>query len=238
MSAAMDARDIIVLDNWKFQLGEHVDAKNVSYNDDNWEMVQVPHDWAINKPFDMNIDRQMVQVKEDGEDVAKLRTGRTGALPAFGIGWYRKKVVSTPEMKNKSIFMEFDGVMSLSKIDLNGKYVGEWPYGYSSFTFDLTSYWNNEGNNVLAVRIENKTESSRWYSGAGIYRHVKLVVTDSIHIAHWGTFIATPIVTASKTIVDIKTKIENCSGNASRVVLQTTILDAKGVVVGIKKRLQ
>lgn len=235
MSAAMDARDIIVLDNWKFQLGEHVDAKNVSYNDDNWEMVQVPHDWAINKPFDMNIDRQMVQVKEDGEDVAKLRTGRTGALPAFGIGWYRKKVVSTPEMKNKSIFIEFDGVMSLSKIYLNGKYVGEWPYGYSSFTFDLTSYWNNEGNNVLAVRIENKTESSRWYSGAGIYRHVKLVVTDSIHIAHWGTFIATPVVTASKTIVDIKTKIENCSGNASRVVLQTTILDAKGVVVGIKK---
>lgn len=91
---------------------------------------------------------------------------------------------------------------------------------------------------MLAVRIENKTESSRWYSGAGIYRHVKLVVTDSIHIAHWGTFIATPVVTASKTIVDIKTKIENCSGNASRVVLQTTILDAKGVVVGIKKRLQ
>ena len=207
------ARENILLEKWKFYFGELNDAVKKNFNDSEWENVIVPHDWAIDKPFDMRIDMQSVQVLEDGDKAPKMRTGRTGALPAFGIGYYRTSFKSDESMVGKRIRIEFDGAMSLAKVYLNGEYVGEWPYGYSSFAFDITDKWNFNGENIIAVRLENKPESSRWYSGAGLYRNVRLVVTEPVSVGHWGTYITTPNVSARKAGLNIETCVVNKTGN-------------------------
>ena len=127
-----ETRKTILLDEgWKFSLGENVAASALNYNDSTWETVTVPHDWAIRKPFDLNQDMQWVRVKEDGDKEPKLRTGRTGALPIFGIGWYRKTIEIPESDTGKKVFVEFDGAMSQANVYCNGEFVGEWPYGYS-----------------------------------------------------------------------------------------------------------
>ena len=219
-------REVILLDkNWKFINRDIADAEKLTTNDANWEHVTIPHDWAICKPFDMNIDAQFVQVKEDGDVKPLLRTGRTGSLPAFGIGWYRKELELTKADEGKRIFVEFDGAMSLAKVYLNGEFIGEWPYGYSSFSFDLTDKVRFGERNVLAVRLENKEESSRWYSGAGIYRNVRLLKVDQIYIPQWGTQITTPEITEAKAKIIIRTKIANKIAQKTTLSLLTTILD-------------
>lgn len=207
------------------------DAVKKNFNDSEWENVIVPHDWAIDKPFDMRIDMQSVQVLEDGDKAPKMRTGRTGALPAFGIGYYRTSFKSDESMVGKRIRIEFDGAMSLAKVYLNGEYVGEWPYGYSSFAFDITDKWNFNGENIIAVRLENKPESSRWYSGAGLYRNVRLVVTEPVSVGHWGTYITTPNVSARKAGLNIETCVVNKTGNEVKVRLESLLMDADGKLV-------
>jgi len=222
------ARDVKLLDKgWKFNSGDIVGAQTAIYDDSRWQQVIVPHDWAILGNFDMNIDRQYVAVKADGETTAQLRTGRTGALPTFGIGWYRKVLPVTDADKNKRVSIEFDGAMSLAKVYLNGVLVGEQPYGYSSFTFDLTKHLQFGKENVLAVRLENKPESSRWYSGAGIYRNVRLVKTAQTHVAHWGTFITTPVVNTKSADINIKTEVVGTTDKAT-VKLVTEVYTKKG----------
>jgi beta-galactosidase len=222
-------REVQLLDTgWRF-LNKEIPTTNVNQVDDSsWQTVTVPHDWAIAGPFDMTIDMQKVTVIEDGDRGAKLRTGRTGALPCFGIGWYRKALTISKSDEGKRVFVEFDGAMSRSKVYLNGVYVGEWPYGYSSFSFELTKYIQFGKENILSVRLENKEESSRWYSGAGIYRNVRLVKTTPVRVAHWGTYITTPVVTDQKGEVNIKTVID---GDGA-IQLITEIYDAKGQKVG------
>jgi beta-galactosidase len=235
-SAQSNFRKTILLDgDWKFTLGEIPNAAAINYNDLAWETVSVPHDWAIRKPFDLNQDMQWVQVKEDGDKEARLRTGRTGALPIFGVAWYRK-TIEIPESDNgKCFFVEFDGAMSQAKIYCNGEYVGEWPYGYSSFSFELTKFLKAGQKNVLAVRLENKPESSRWYSGAGIYRNVRLITTNPIHVAHWGTYITTPIINEKKGTVSIQTRVLNQSQTSEKVELVTDIYNPKGEKVASTK---
>lgn len=225
------ARENILLEKWKFYFGELNDAVKKNFNDSEWENVIVPHDWAIDKPFDMRIDMQSVQVLEDGDKAPKMRTGRTGALPAFGIGYYRTSFKSDESMVGKRIRIEFDGAMSLAKVYLNGEYVGEWPYGYSSFAFDITDKWNFNGENIIAVRLENKPESSRWYSGAGLYRNVRLVVTEPVSVGHWGTYITTPNVSARKAGLNIETCVVNKTGNEVKVRLESLLMDADGKLV-------
>lgn len=226
------AREQLLLTSWKFHLGDVPEAVRPSFDDRSWERVRVPHDWAISHPFDMRVDMQSVQVLEDGDEAPKMRTGRTGALPAFGVGYYRTEIVSDASMAGKRIRVEFDGVMSLSKVYLNGTYIGEWPYGYSSFAFDLTEKWNYGGKNILAVRLENKPESSRWYSGAGLYRHVRLVATAPVSVGHWGTFVTTPDVSERKGKVRVATRVENHTGSSRKVRLESLVLDASGKIVG------
>lgn len=222
-------REVQLLDTgWRF-LNKEIPTTNLSQVDDSsWQTVTVPHDWAIANPFDMTIDMQKVTVIEDGDRGAKLRTGRTGALPCFGIGWYRKSLDISKADEDKRIFVEFDGAMSRSKVYLNGVYIGEWPYGYSSFSFELTKYIQYGKENILSVRLENKEESSRWYPGAGIYRNVRLIKTAPVRVAHWGTYITTPVVTDQKGEVKIKTDID---GNEA-IQLVTEIYDSKGKKVG------
>jgi beta-galactosidase len=222
-------REVQLLDTgWRFLNKEIPTTNSNQVDDSSWQTVTVPHDWAIAGPFDMTIDMQQVRVIEDGDRGAKLRTGRTGALPCFGIGWYRKALSISKSDEGKRIFVEFDGAMSRSKVYLNGVYVGEWPYGYSSFSFELTKHIQFGKENILSVRLENKEESSRWYSGAGIYRNVRLVKTAPVRVANWGTYITTPVVTDKQGQVSIKTEID---GNEA-IQLVTEIFDAKGKNVG------
>ena len=229
--ASVSAREYVLLDKWKFHLGELSGAYEKNFDDSDWECVNVPHDWAIDKPFDMTIDIQNVRVIEDGETKSQLRTGRTGALPAFGVGYYRTEIETDSRMQGKRIRVEFDGAMSLAKVYLNGKFVGEWPYGYSSFAFDITDKWNYDGNNVLAVRLDNKPESSRWYSGAGLYRKVRLVMTEAVSISHWGTWVTTPEVSSKRAKMNINTKIENNTGSKVNVKLVSVLYNKDGKIV-------
>lgn len=231
LSVSVSAREQILLEKWKFHFGEQADAVKKDYDDSLWEGVTVPHDWAIDKPFDMRIDMQSVQVLEDGDKVPKIRTGRTGALPAFGVGYYRTSIKSGKDMSGKRIRIEFDGAMSFSKVYINGEFVGEWPYGYSSFAFDITDVWNFNGENIVAVRLENKPESSRWYPGAGIYRNVRLVVTEPVSVDHWGTYVTTPVVSEKKGKINLETRVVNKTGGAVKIRLESLLMDEKGNLI-------
>lgn len=223
------SRKILTLeDGWKFINEDVRDGAAIDLDDSKWEHVSVPHDWAIAKPFDMNIDIQKIQVIEDGELEPQLRTGRTGALDAFGVGWYRNNLMMPECDKGKRFFVEFDGAMSLAKIYLNGEFVGEWAYGYTSFSFELTDKIKFGAKNIFAVRLENLPQSSRWYTGAGLYRNVRLVTVNPVHIIYCGTFVTTPVVSDRSAVVNIRTNICGSSKLKGKVKLVTDILDKSG----------
>ncbi|MEN8115636.1 MAG: sugar-binding domain-containing protein, partial [Bacteroidota bacterium] len=223
-------RETILMDsNWQFINEDIKRAEKPSTKTTDWETVTVPHDWAISGEFDENNDSLTVLVWEDNERVPSLRTGRTGGLPHVGVGWYRKNLDIPSAWKDKKVSIEFDGVMSNAKVYLNGNFVGEWPYGYASFGFDLTEYVNFGGENILAVRAENKHRSARWYPGAGIYRNVRMIVTNPTHVKQWGTYITTPNLAAGKGDVNIATTILN--QGKEKITLVTEIVDDSGNVI-------
>lgn len=208
---------------WKFTKGDFPEAFNSNFDDSKWESVTVPHDWAIHGPFDKTIDMQVIAITQNNEKKATEKTGRTGALPFIGVGWYRASFEVPDYKKGKQVLLTFDGAMSEAQVYVNGQKVGERPYGYSYFYFDITSYLKPDGKNLLAVRLENRPKSSRWYPGAGIYRKVQIIVKDEVSIEHWGTFITTPFISDEVAKVNIKTKV-----NGNNVKLVTTINDADG----------
>lgn len=226
------SRKVILLDqNWQFINKEVENGEQPETSTEGWETVTVPHDWAISGEFDESIDAQEKMVIEDGEKVPKLRTGRTGGLPHIGIGWYRKALDIPFSLKNNRIHVEFDGAMSHAKVYLNGEFVGEWPYGYASFGFDITDHVNFGGENILAVRLENKPFSSRWYPGAGIYRNVRMVITNPVFVKQWGTYITTPGIKEGKGKVNLKTTVLNQSGESKKVTVETKIISPTGEAV-------
>lgn len=215
---------------WKFTKGEVSNAEMPAFNDAKWETVDIPHDWAIFGPFDKNNDLQNVAVTQNFETQASLKTGRTGGLPYVGIGWYRTTFHSTP---GKQTTLIFDGAMSEARVFVNGKEACFWPCGYNSFYCDVTSLVNEDGkNNTLAVRLENRPQSSRWYPGAGLYRNVHVVTTEKIHVPVWGTQITTPYVKDEYASVCLRTTILNAEKTELTVV--TDIMDADGQVVSTK----
>lgn len=215
---------------WKFTKGEFSNAEMPAFNDAKWETVDIPHDWAIFGPFDKNNDLQNVAVTQNFETQASLKTGRTGGLPYVGIGWYRTTFHSTP---GKQTTLIFDGAMSEARVFVNGKEACFWPCGYNSFYCDVTSLVNEDGkNSTLAVRLENRPQSSRWYPGAGLYRNVHVVTTEKIHVPVWGTQITTPYVKDEYASVCLRTTILNAEKTELTVV--TDIIDADGQVVSTK----
>ena len=215
---------------WKFTKGEVSGAEQPDFNDSRWESDTVPHDWAIYGPFDVNNDLQNVAVTQNFETQASLKTGRTGGLPYVGVGWYRTTFESEP---GKNTTLVFDGAMSEARVYVNGKEACFWPCGYNSFHCDVTGLVNPDGkNNVLAVRLENRPQSSRWYPGAGIYRHVRVVSTEKIHVPVWGTQITTPHVKDDYASVCLRTTILN-SGK-TLLTVATDIVDSEGNVVASK----
>lgn len=215
---------------WKFTKGEVSDAEAPAFNDIKWKTVTIPHDWAIFGPFDKNNDLQNVAVTQNFETQASLKTGRTGGLPYVGTGWYRTTFHSTP---GKQTTLIFDGAMNEARVFVNGKEACFWPYGYNSFYCDVTGLVNEDGkNNVLAVRLENRPQSSRWYPGAGLYRNVHVVTTEKIHVPVWGTQITTPFVKDEYASVCLHTTILNAE--KTELTVTTDIVDADGQVVSTK----
>lgn len=183
------------------------------YDDGAWKRVDLPHDWAIAGPF-----------LESGP------YGGAGRLPSWGIGWYRKALGIPASDRGRSIFLDVDGAMSYATVWLNGKLVGGWPYGYNSWRLDLTPYVVPGGSNMLAIRLDNPPESSRWYPGGGIYRNVWLTKTAPIHVAHWGTHVRTARVSQASAEVSLEVAVDNDSRAGATVSVATAIyaLDEQG----------
>lgn len=218
--------------NWKFSKGDIKEASQPEFNDTQWESVVLPHDWAIFGPFDMNNDLQNVAITQNFEEKASLKTGRTGGLPYVGSGWYRTSF-DTPA--DKEVTLLFDGAMSEARVYVNGKEACFWPFGYNSFHCNVTPFLNKNGkSNTLAVRLENRPQSSRWYPGAGLYRNVHLIVTDKIHVPVWGTQITTPHVSKEFAAVRLQTGIDN-AGEKTQIRMETEILSPDGKVVTRKE---
>ena len=186
------------------------------FNDSNWEVVNLPHDWAIKGPF----------YEGSNPEVG----GGMGRLPIQGVAWYRKKLNIPKSDIGKNIFLEVDGAMSFTMVWLNGKLVGGWPYGYSSWQLDITKYVVPGGENQLAIRLDNPNISSRWYPGGGIYRNVWLVKTNPVHVAQWGTYITTSDVSKTSAKINLEITIDNDSQNDVVVSAITKIyeLDSEG----------
>lgn len=217
-------------DGWRFLRDDVSGAQAVEYDDAKWTSVRIPHDWAISGPFARENDLQNVAVTQNGENEASVKTGRTGGLPYVGVGWYRRHFKATP---GKRVTLEFDGAMSEAHVYVNGKEAIFWPYGYNSFSCDVTDLVKADGSdNLLAVRLENRPQSSRWYPGAGLYRNVRIVETEKIHIPTWGTQITTPKVSAEYASVCLRTTVENA--DTCRLKVETTIRDAEGRTVAKK----
>lgn len=232
--AAHAQRQQTLLDkNWKFIKDDVVQAAEPGFNDTKWQTVTIPHDWAIYGPFDREHDLQIVAVTQNFEKKATAKTGRTGGLPYTGVGWYRRSFDVDGFAPGKRVSLLFDGAMSEAHIYINGKEACFWPNGYNSFHFDITDLLNSDGrNNTLAVRLENKPQSSRWYPGAGLYRNVHLIVTDAVHVPVWGTYLTTPHVSEEFASVRLLTKIENAGDRDVRI--KTEILSPEGRVVAQK----
>ncbi|MBV5284261.1 MAG: DUF4982 domain-containing protein [Paludibacter sp.] len=218
------------LNSWKFSKGENTAASAVRFNDTAWETVTVPHDWAIYGPFDKEIDKQVVKIEQNNEQSATEKTGRTGALPFIGVGWYRTKVTLPEFTTDKQVILAFDGAMSNAQVFVNGEKVGSRPYGYSYFYFDISSYLNSGAENSIAVRLENHSFSSRWYPGAGLYRKVKLIVKNNTSFKQWGQYITTPYVSDQLAKVNIRSQVQG-----ENLTIKTIIRDAEGKVVAENK---
>jgi beta-galactosidase len=215
-SAPAPARNTSAFDaDWRFLKGDVPRAEQPDFNDTAWRKLDVPHDWSIEGPFDKN----------------NPTGGAGGFLPA-GVGWYRKHFTLTADDKDRRVFIDFDGVMANSDVWINGFHLGKRPYGYVGFRYELTGHLNFGSSNVIAVRADNSGQpASRWYSGAGIYRHVRLVVTDPVHIEHWGTFVTTPQAATDKATVRVQSEVVNQSNVARVLSLQVTVFDPNGRTV-------
>lgn len=194
---------------WQFAKGEINRAPYPDCPYQHWETVRVPHDWAIEGPFDTQNDKGNLIPGADGYPASGKVQGRTGALPCAGVAWYRKEIFLKEEYRECTVCIEFDGVMDNSTVYMNGICVGGRHYGYTSFCVDVTKQVEFGASNLLAVKVDQRNQSSRWYPGAGIYRNVRLVVKHTTHIAYHATYITTPEVTDEQATVSVQTQIVN-----------------------------
>ncbi|MCC3159580.1 DUF4982 domain-containing protein [Hymenobacter sp. 15J16-1T3B] len=229
--AQQPRQEVLLTTDWKFTKGDVPAAAQPAFKDAKWQTVQVPHDWAIYGPFSPQNDLQTVKIEQNNEKEAKTKAGRTGGLPFIGTGWYRRQLTVPGFGAGKRAVLLFDGAMSDAHVFVNGREMGAWPYGYNSFAVDITDAVQPGKDNVLAVRLQNLPEQSRWYPGAGLYRNVHLIVTNDVHIPVWGTYLTTPTVTADYAKIKLRTQVET-PGNAFQPLrLDTEIRDAAGQVV-------
>lgn len=218
---AENVRLRIDFDNdWQFHPGDDSLASRPDFNDSHWRTLNLPHDWSIEGQFS----------KENPSTTAE------GALPT-GIGWYRKTFTVSESFKGKQVYIDFDGVFQNSEVWINGQLLGERPNGYISFRYELTPLLKyGQEKNVIAVRVDNSEQpNSRWYTGSGIYRNVWLVSTNSIHVAHWGTYVTTPEVNTQQAIVNLAVSLSGAQNNDGNIHVSTKLLDKDNQVVDQQK---
>ena len=199
-------------DNWRFIHSDSVQAEDQAFDDSQWRTVDLPHDWSIEYPV-----------------YKEAPAGGSGGYAETGVGWYRKKVTFDRGAQGKTVWLEFDGIYMNSDVWINGHYLGNHPYGYTSFFYDVSEFLE-DGENVIAVKVDNSLQpNSRWYTGSGIYRHVWLTVAESLHIGHWGTVIFSSVDSKSEAAtVTVRTTVENRSGLPREYMLATVIVDTEG----------
>jgi beta-galactosidase len=206
--------------NWRFFLGQVVDAEKPGFNDASWRQLNLPHDWSIEGEFSEK----------------NPATPGGGALPG-GLGWYRKTFKLAESDKGKKIFVEFDGVYRNSEVWINGHFLGKRPFGYISFSYELTPFlkFGNESN-LITVKVDNSQQpNSRWYSGSGIYRNVWLTTVNPVHIPQWGTYVTTPQVSDKEADMEIQVRVKNQSDEKASFTLQSSVFDNSGKLVAATK---
>jgi beta-galactosidase len=199
--------------DWKFYLGDVENAQVASFDDSKWRQLDVPHDWSIEGDYD--------------QEAATKRGG--GYLPS-GIGWYRKTLTLPKSDAGKRVFIEFGAVMANSDVWVNGYHLGHHPFGYVPLLYDLTDHVTFDGKpNIIAVKADNTLQpASRWYTGAGIYRHVDLITVDPVHLERYGVFITTPEVNKDKAVVSVQASVANLSAKSRNLTVQTVITSPSG----------
>jgi beta-galactosidase len=197
--------------DWRFTLGDPQGAEQPRFDDRQWRMLNLPHDWSIEGT-----------PREDAPG-----GGRVGYFP-MGTGWYRKAFRLPTRARGREVWLELDGVYMNSDVWINGVHLGRRPYGYVSFAYDITRHLV-PGINLVAVRVDNSRQpNSRWYSGSGIYRHVWLTVVDRLHVAHWGTYVTTPRADSAGAEVMVRSRLENEHPKPKRGVLRSVLVDGDG----------
>src|ERR1700733_11222529 len=191
-------------------------AQTPDFNDSGWRTLNLPHDWSIEGPFSQDAPAA-------GE----------GAYLPTGIGWYRKHFILPPTTRGKRVVLQFDGVYQRSEVWINGTSLGMWPYGFTTFSYDLTPHLKPAGRpNQLAVRVDNSLQPNcRLYTGSGIYRHTWLIITDPVYLAQWGTFVTTPTISPQSAAIEITARVVNETDKDAECELKTEIVDQKGTIV-------
>ncbi len=219
VTLSTEGRSEILFDGgWRFYKGDTAGAETLKFDDSAWRKLDLPHDWSIedipgtNSPFNPDAISQV-----------------SGGFTTGGTGWYRKSFIIPREQSPKRILIQFDGIYMNPEIWINGVSLGNNPYGYTTFWFDISDNVKYDSPNVLAVKVRNEGANSRWYSGSGIYRHVWLKIFEPVHVAQWGTFITTPVVNSDSAGVNIRTKVNNQSANALKVKVIIKVLNAQGM---------
>ena len=214
-------RNKILFDfEWRFHRGDIENGASSSLGDSSWRLINLPHDWSIE-------DIPGTESPIDPDAIGEVSSG----FFVGGTGWYRKKFNIPPALKDKRIYLQFDGIYMNGDIWLNEKHLGNHPYGYTTFGYDITDLLQYNEENVLAVEVKNEGRNSRWYSGSGIYRHVWLCVTEKIYIPTWGVYITTPEISDDLAKVNIDVKVKNDTDEPQNLVILSEIYDPQGLVV-------
>ncbi len=222
------SRTVSFDEGWRFLKDSLVSAENSDFDDSNWRTLNVPHDWSI-EDLPIQIDDSIVG-PFDKSSIDKMSSGYL----VGGTGWYRKSFTISEADKDKIAFLQFDGVYMNADIWLNGKHLGFHPYGYTPFYYNITPFLNPIGqSNVVAVRVKNEGQNSRWYSGSGIYRHVWLTLVNPLHIdVAGGLFVTTPTITENSADVKISVTLVNSGSETKELVLQAELFDSSGRSAG------
>jgi beta-galactosidase len=221
LEAQTDTKQSLLFDSgWRFHRGGAQGAEDPAFDDSKWRIVDLPHDWSIedlpgtNSPFNPDAISQV-----------------SGGFTTGGTGWYRKLFIVPARSEGNCIIIMFDGVYMNSEVWLNGELLGDHPYGYTPFWFDISNKIRFSQPNVIVVKVKNEGENSRWYSGSGIYRHVWLKTLSPLHTAPWGICITTPRIDVKEATIKIKTSISNSGNRVTPFKLVTKIIDPKGKIV-------
>jgi len=207
--------------NWRFHLGGALGAEAPDFNDVSWRKVDLPHDWSIE-------DRPGTHSPFDPTAIDQVGGGFTTG----GTGWYRKTFLVPQINVGQKIIIQFDGVYMNADVYVNGQHIGNHPYGYTSFWYDITKSIKFGQKNIIAVEVKNEGQNSRWYSGSGIYRHVWLKTVNPVHVAQWGTYITTPAISEASAMVSVKTQVVNEGTTDASINVVTKLINPQGMEAG------